>query len=164
MRIWLVVVLITFASSISAHDGATGIVKERMDSMSRIAEIMKALAGMIKGADPYDEIEVVTLAAELESLAGENLTSLFPEEETQAVSAAREEIWDDWSGFEAHAGDLAHYAQGLAFASDNRGDELVNPATVDITLEILAQMPPREVFQQITGTCSACHQDYRIRK
>lgn len=164
MRIWLVTVLFVLASSLSAHDGATGIVKERMDNMSRIAEIMKALAGLIKGNDQYDETVVVTLANELETLAGENLTNLFPEGEMQMVSAAREEIWENWLGFESHANDLAIYAQGLAIAADNYGEDLVNPAQDEITLDILSQMPPREVFQQISGTCSGCHQDFRTRK
>ncbi|WP_149866541.1 cytochrome c, partial [Tropicimonas marinistellae] len=42
------------AATAFAHSGAMGIVKERMDGMSAMAAVMKALAPMMQGTAPYD--------------------------------------------------------------------------------------------------------------
>lgn len=61
-----------------AHSGATGIVKERMDSMSAMGKTVKGLAAMMRGDVDYDANAVRNGAATIRSHAGNALTRLFP--------------------------------------------------------------------------------------
>ena len=49
-----VVLLVVSASTIAAHSGATGVVKERMMLMKQMAKDTKALAKMAFGKTAYD--------------------------------------------------------------------------------------------------------------
>ncbi len=48
------VVLVSIASIAFAHKGATGIVKERMDTMKDISTQMKLMKKMIRTKQPYN--------------------------------------------------------------------------------------------------------------
>jgi cytochrome c556 len=75
-----------------AHQGATGIVKERMDTMSEIASNMKALAAMVKSdkVDPDAAREIGSRVAEQARL----FPTQFPKGSLSKVSEARAQIWD----------------------------------------------------------------------
>ena len=62
-----------------AHEGASGVVKERMDGMKAIGQQVKIMVPMMKGTLPYDPAKVAQSAEIIERHAGENFTSLFPE-------------------------------------------------------------------------------------
>lgn len=55
------------AAPVFGHDGATGVVKERMDTMKSIGKAMKGLSAMVKGERAYDAAEVKTLATSIQS-------------------------------------------------------------------------------------------------
>lgn len=140
-----------------AHSGATGVVKERMDQMKAVAASMKTIGGMIKGATAYDAESVSAEAAKIAGHGGEALTRLFPEGSTMHPSEARAEIWTDWDRFSAIADDLAIYADALSKGAGN--DRGVSAGGAD-----LAAMSPDELFMKVAGTCSACHEDFRLKK
>ncbi|MEK9722941.1 MAG: hypothetical protein VW405_05580 [Rhodospirillaceae bacterium] len=45
-----------------AHEGATGVVKERMELMEDLGRALKALAPMVKGQAPFDAARVKAYA------------------------------------------------------------------------------------------------------
>ena len=147
------------------HGKATGIVKERMDSMIVLRDAAKALGQMMKGATPYDAEAVRTHAGTIRAHSGEALTSKFPQGSGGMPSEAKEEIWSEWDAFRAYAERMGILAGGLAEAADNglmkdmgghameHGDHL-DPA-------MLAAMPADGVFMMIGKTCSACHEKFR---
>ena len=73
-----VVLLVVSASTIAAHSGATGVVKERMMLMKQMAKDTKAVAKMAFGKTAYDAAAVRQHAGEIEKRAGAAMTELFP--------------------------------------------------------------------------------------
>ena len=112
----------------SAHNGATGVVMERMTGMSAMKEIMAGLAPMMQGRVPYDGLAVQEAAFGLRAHAGETMTGLFPQEDIPAASYAKPEIWTDGARFAALSEDLRVYSEGLAVAAGNGLDAPVQAA------------------------------------
>ena len=158
-------VAVTASTLAFGHGKATGIVKERMESMVVLRDAAQALGGMMKGVTAYNAEAVRTHATTIRQHAGEALTARFPEGTGGMPSEARDEIWSQWNEFEQIAMRLEILAGGLAEAADNglmkdmgghamnHGDHL-DPA-------MLAAMPADGVFMMIGKTCSACHEKFR---
>ena len=137
--------LTTFAISANAHQGATGVVKERMETMKGMADAMKALAPMIKGEQAWDAGSVRDIARTLSEHAGK-IPQQFPQGSSGHPSEAREKIWTDWKDFTSNAGDLEKAAKLLGEKSGSGADG-AKPA-----------------FARIVGACKSCHQDFREKK
>ncbi len=95
----LTIVMIAVLSPISyAHDGATGVIKQRMDMMGEIAKAMKSIGQMVKGEIDYNADIATKSALEIEKHA-ERLPQLFPENSTTKPSEALPAIWENWEEF-----------------------------------------------------------------
>lgn len=138
------VLCVAVAGTALAHSKAQGIVKERMDLMSVLGDNMKIMAGMVRGQVAYDPETFRAAATVLFEHSGEAMTVLFPTDSLDSPTEARAEIWADWDRFAGLASDLEIRAVEVANAS---GAEL-----------------PLEAFNNMAQTCSACHQEYRIKK
>ena len=93
-------VLIAFIGvAAMAHNGATGIVKERMDGMSAMGKAVKALTPIMRGAVEYDADKVRSAADVMIKHAGEQMISLFPEGTGGMPSSALPAVWDNWEEF-----------------------------------------------------------------
>ena len=176
-----------------AHGGATGVVKERMDSMGILGDAVKSLTSIMQGQVSYDAEIVRQNAVEIQQHAGEVLTRLFPEGSLDKPSEARPQIWSDWEDFDALAARLEEFAKGLEDAADNGLMLSGNaPASTPGTMmgtgampgaggmmgtgggmmglddgpdsEMLASMPADGVFNMLAQTCSSCHTKFRIEK
>ena len=121
-----------------------------MDQMGSIAKSMKAMGAMFKGTAPYDAKTVAELSRDSAALGGERLLATFPEGSLQHPSDARPLIWSDWDRFAALAGRMKIAAAALAEGAGNERD-----AT--------AATSPDALFQELAGTCKACHQDFRMK-
>lgn len=100
------------------HNGATGIVGERMMGMMMLSEQVKLLAPI---ADAPSEADLDTLRSASEMIAmhaGPAMTELFPEESVDALSEARPEIWERWEEFERYAERLGELGEELGMAAD----------------------------------------------
>ena len=120
-----------------AHNGATGVVMERMTGMATMRDVMRDLAPMMQQQVPYDARAVQEYAATLMAHAGDNMIQLFPEEPIAAASYAKPEIWQDWDRFKALSEELRLTAFGLATAAPNG---LVAPAPVAAGTELADPM------------------------
>lgn len=177
----------------SAHGGATGVVKQRMDLMSRIGDATKELSAMFKGTVPYDPDAVRQAANVLEAHSGDALIKLFPEDSIMAPSEALPSIWRDWEEFERLSRRLKTLSAGLAGAADNApGASGTRPARGSgasmmttrrrsmmgggmmggsrsaerrpPSIEALSAMPASAVFGMVAETCSSCHGKFRQKK
>ena len=68
-----------------AHNGATGITKERMDGMGSLAKSMKALVQMLK-SDDTDLERAADIAREIQAHSGEEMIKRFPPGPQQMIS------------------------------------------------------------------------------
>ncbi len=113
------VALSIFGAAVMAHNGAKGVVLERMNGMSAMRNVMRDLAPMMQGQTSYDVAAVQAGAASLLEHSGENMNRMFPEEPVAAASFAKPEIWRNWERFVAMSEDLRTYAHGLSTAAPN---------------------------------------------
>ena len=141
----LCVTTITFG-----HSGATGIVKERMDSMKELGKQSKLVTKMFKGQSTFDKTEVID-AADLFIQHGEKMLSLFPDTEQSRqgkMTEALPKIWKDWDGFTAEVDEFIDRSEVLQQTAASTDDQKVL----------------RKAFMQATKSCSSCHKAYRKPK
>ena len=138
--------LTTLATLALAHEGATGVVKERMDLMGDQKKDMKLLNDMAKGKTPFDAAKATAAAADLETTA-KKISDLFPEGSTGHPSEALPAIWEEWDRFKGDAKDLEGSANALATALGAPGQHDWKPA-----------------LQKVTEACKACHESFRSKE
>ena len=128
-----------------AHQGATGIVKERMELMKGIAAQMKVLKPMVSGKAVYDPTIAAKAAKEIATHAA-NIKTSFPNGSNRHPSEASPKIWTEWDKFEASAEALRTYAAALeANATNGAGNA-------------------KRLFGEMSKTCKGCHEGYRVKK
>lgn len=141
------VVALSMVASIAAiaHEGATGVIKERMDGMEAIGQQVKVMVPMMKGTLPYDPEQVAKSATIIENHSGETFTALFPEGSNEKPSEALSDIWDEWSKFTELANELNSKAANLKTVAENNGSEDDFKAALG----------------QVMRTCKSCHSDFK---
>lgn len=152
------IVISTIGASVFAHNGATGMVMERMNGMTSMRDVMRDLAPMMQGEVAFDVRAVQTAGATLMAHSGENMSKLFPKEAIPAASYAKEEIWSDWDKFAALSEELRTYAMGLAIAAPNGLTAPavgVTPSTEGAAIDhsTMQMDPPKEMLtlEQLMG-------------
>lgn len=135
---------LVWAGSVSSHQGANGVVKQRMDRMGEIADHMKAVAGIVSAKSAFDADRVRDAARVIRSHAG-HLLDEFPEGSNPAPSEASDKIWQDWDGFAA-----------LMKSMKRRAGALQGAAGSARTADDVAQQ-----FGALAQTCKSCHSRYR---
>lgn len=136
----LVFVLLAFSSTLFAHSGATGIVKERMDNFKESKESMKLLKTAVKNKD----FETITREAASINRWSNKLTNLFPEGSNQHPSEALNLIWQEFDKFEIRAERQIDASERLNQAGLARDAKAATKA-----------------FSELAKSCKACHEDYR---
>ena len=129
-----------------AHEGATGVVKERMDLMKRQQKDMKLIGDMAKGKTPFDAARAAEAARDVR-ITAKKIHELFPEGSAGGQSDALETIWKEWDRFADNAQDLESVASELA-------SSLEDDSTQDW----------KSAFQKVTDACKSCHEDFRAKK
>jgi len=166
------------------QNGATGVVKERMDGMSVLEKSVKIMTPIMRGKDDYDADKVRAFADEVTTYSGESMTRLFPVGSGGMPSDAKDTVWSDWEEFASLGEDLNRLSEGLGMAADNgiggaSGADSASMMGTDtvmgtqtgmmgdansgemIGFEELAEMPADAIFTMIAQTCSACFTKYR---
>ncbi|MDA9765476.1 cytochrome c [Alphaproteobacteria bacterium] len=145
IRSVIILSLFIFAGSslivtVDAHDGATGIVKQRMDRFSESKQQLKQIQAAL-GAQDFKTI--ATAATSIRDWA-RVMPDYFPEGSGEAPSKALPRIWESFDSFvnEAKAHEIAADALILAAQSEQQ-DETIN------------------AFKQLAQTCSSCHKAFR---
>jgi cytochrome c556 len=141
---WLAVAaLLGGASSIFAHEGATGVVRERMEAMEAMAKSMKSIDQHIKR-----KRDLAPVKAEAKSIqdGALKMPSLFPPETGKHPSEAKADVWKKWPDFEARARALATESAKLAELDGRDLKEL------------------REQAVRVSNVCGDCHELYRSKQ
>ncbi|PLX34168.1 MAG: cytochrome c, class II [Hyphomicrobiales bacterium] len=134
------------AGGAAAHDGATGVVKERMDAMKTMGGAMKQLAAMMKGQSPFDAMAATQAGMTIQGQA-EGLLKLFPKGSDDMSSRAKPEVWTKWGEFEAATAALNKASAALAGADMGAGKS-----------DIMA------LFAGVGKSCKGCHEQFRKPK
>ncbi|HEY8565752.1 MAG TPA: cytochrome c [Beijerinckiaceae bacterium] len=133
-------VLLVSGGTASAHEGATGIVKERMDQMEALARAMKRIDQQLKGK--RDPAKIAT-DAELIRAAAVAMPALYPPGSRDGHTEATAAVWEKWPAFVAAAQLLAQEAEKLAAEARSAPEGAA------------AQ------FRAVARTCSACHKVFK---
>ena len=147
LRMFILFGTVAICGASLAHDGATGIVKKRMDAMSDIGDQMKAMAAILKGEQTFDASSVHTSATIIAGHA-RNIPELFPEGSLKKPSEALPVVWSRWEDFTKLGSSMEASAVSLA--------EVANSAQsiTDVRDQIIA----------VGKSCKACHADFRQAK
>ncbi|MEH6627239.1 MAG: cytochrome c [Motiliproteus sp.] len=140
---WL---LILFMAPALSHEGATGIVKKRMDSMESMKEETKLLTDMAKGKRPLDPLQIQRSAAKIHELS-QHIAMQFPEDSLHRPTNALPAIWQHWQRFEDYSVELSNEA--------------------DVLKQLAKQKNVKESRGQIIKlgkVCVACHKDFREKR
>ena len=130
------------ATTALAHQGVQNpAVLARMDGMRAIADNMKTLGQMAKGATDFDAARARAAAASIARHAAAT-PQLFETQETDPKSEARPAIWSDFADFAGKATELEAIAIGLSTSIDD-------PADVKAAMAVLR------------ANCKSCHSVYR---
>jgi len=124
-----------------AHQGATGIVKQRMDAFKTSQKQLKSIVAAARVED-YGIIE--NLAKSLAEWGGK-MPEYFPAGSDSAPSEAAPAIWSDFSGFSRAAESYTQSAEELISASIEGDKEAVVAA-----------------IRQVGQSCKSCHATYRL--
>ncbi|MEE9446569.1 MAG: cytochrome c [Arenicellales bacterium] len=141
--------VVSYAHS-DAHGKATGIVKERMDSMSDMGKAMKAMAKIVKGKADFN-LDVVRVSAQTLADHASTITEKFPDTDASRhnkESDALPAIWTSGDQFSELSTKLETAIAALQLAA--KGD--------------LDKRGLRMVFAKTGKACSACHDDFRKPK
>lgn len=130
--------LIVSTHSAVAHEGATGVVKERMDRFKESKETMKALKGALD-----DPARVEVLGQDLLAWAQE-MTDYFPPDSNPAPSEARDRIWEEFDAFKKLASEYAEATQAM-----------IDTARAGET----DQIPT--AYRNVGQACKNCHKKYK---
>ena len=144
-RLIIIATILTAFSSalsgiLSAHDGATGIVKERMDNFKATQGHLKAIGGLM-GSGDYAAI--IDHAQQIKAWA-DKMPDFFPEGSGGAPSAAKPRIWEDFDGFKAAAQSHANATQGIIDAA----------SAEDMTALT-------STFRATADSCGSCHKVFK---
>ncbi|MGB0254383.1 MAG: c-type cytochrome [Litorivicinaceae bacterium] len=133
-------VLICLSTLSWAHEGAEGVVKERMDRFKDNKAAMKAIKGNLGG----DAAVIAQKASEIEAWARE-MVNFFPEGSSQPPSEALPAIWEAFDHFTELANANATAAANLKTLAQSGAD--TNALT--------------NGFKALGKTCKDCHNDYK---
>ncbi len=133
----------------NAHKGATGIIKERMDTMSDMGKSIGILIDMIKGKTTYDAVIASDAASALQNHTN-TMANQYPdtvESRENKFTQAMPSVWTDRVKFEELVDALSREVSTLNKIAANKDFKLLRPQ-----------------IAQVAKSCSACHEKFRKPK
>ena len=140
--IWLTLVstVLLGVESAQAHQGATGVVKDRMDRFKASKESVKQIKKALKTKD-WNAIQKEANALQQWAL---EMSNFFPEGSNGKPSEAKDKIWSDWEGFLRSVGSYQEGTEELVKASSKQSLEATATA-----------------FKATLKSCKACHNEFK---
>ncbi len=143
----------TAQTSVLAHKGAQGIVKQRMTIMAGMKDHMKVIAQTVKGQQAFEEKPLTDALDFLKEHAGDRLAKLFPKGSSGAKSDADPAIWTDWETFQALALSLTKASDDFRLALDKK--PCGKPDKTALT-----QLETK--YDALKQVCKDCHERFRL--
>ena len=138
-----------FVSTVSAHKGATGIVKKRMGEMKEMKGQLKVIEQMLEGKKRYNAKKVHRALDYIRDHAGARMSKLFPKGSTRKPSEADPAIWKNWDEFKKMAVSLNHETDEFRAKLPKKVDK---DALKSLKKEALG----------IRKACKVCHDRFRL--
>ena len=139
----LILFLISFPFFSYSNEGATGIVKERMDKFQESKNLMRTINKNLSG----NNFNVITQSAEKLNKWANKMHEFFPkgsEASTSNKSQASDNIWSDPKGFKKAIKTFENASAKLIKISKNKN--------IDDTVSS---------FREVAASCKGCHQKFR---
>jgi len=133
-------------SSSLAHEGATGVVKQRMHLMKTMGKGMKQMRGMTKGKIAYNQAAYMSHIQDLK-MGTEKMLHQFPEGSMQPPTEARPSIWAKWDNFETLTNKLSEEVTHLEQVYSEKDSLLVE-----------------RQLKRVGKVCLECHKKFRKKK
>jgi cytochrome c556 len=131
------------ASSPVAHEGATGVVKERMEAMESMAKALKIISQRIRQKRDLGAIKPnATLIRE----GAERMLAMFPPGTGKHPSEAAAKVWQNWPDFEVKTRALVTESGKLA-ELDTRDLKALDAQAL-----------------RVSDVCGDCHELYRAKQ
>ncbi len=138
--ILIITFLFSFTTISFSHDGATGIVKDRMEKFKASKSIMRQIN---KSFDNKDFSTIKKGASKLKKW-GLEMENYFPEGSNIKPSEANEKIWLEPKSFKIAINKFTEASIKLLKVADEQN--LENTITA---------------FRKVAGTCKGCHKQFR---
>jgi cytochrome c556 len=129
---------------VGAHEGATGITKQRMDAMESMARAMKAIRRSLEGN--RDSAAIQNEADRIREMAV-RIPQWFPPGSDAKPTDALPAVWQRWTDFQARATQLEQ--ESIKLVAVAASGDIKNIATQ---------------FRAVGQACTACHADYRQKQ
>tara|TARA_Y100000991_G_scaffold87465_1_gene65898 strand:- start:27 stop:476 length:450 start_codon:yes stop_codon:yes gene_type:complete len=123
-----------------AHEGAKGIIKERMDKFKKSKKLMKKINKGLQN----DNFIIIEKSAQTLLNWSKEMSNYFPEGSDTPPSEASSDIWLDPEGFKIAIKNFESASLELITQSKNENFDM----TVDS-------------FRSLAQTCKGCHQKFR---
>jgi len=136
----IILLIFVLVNPTFAYEGATGVVKERMDKFKMSKTMMKQINVSLREND-FENIE--KSAQKLLSWSKE-MSKYFPEGSDVSPSEASKSIWLDPNGFSKA---IKNFEEASL--------ELVNQAQAENSEDSI------QAFRNLANTCKGCHQKFR---
>ena len=139
----LILFLISFPFFSYSNEGATGIIKERMDKFQESKNLMRTINKSLRN----NHFNFITQSAEKLNKWANEMDKYFPkgsEASTSNKSEASSNIWSEPEDFKKAIKRFEISSAGLIKISKNKNiDEIVSS------------------FREVAGSCKGCHQKFR---
>lgn len=133
-------VLLFFSFTATAHQGATGVTKERMDKFMQMKHDLRASFDEAKNG----HFDIVIRKSRQMAEWGRVMPQFFPEGSGRPPSEASQTIWQDFDDFTLHGLQMTKAAEDVIIAAENKDTDAVITA-----------------LKGVSQTCSACHRQFR---
>jgi len=134
------------AGTAAAHEGATGVVAQRMDAMKQMGQHMKALGNMLAGKTAFDQATAKRLAETMHEHC-EHVMHMFPPGSDGHHTEATPAVWNRQAEFNER---MRRF--------DAAVEELVAAAASGDKTQLETE------FKAVGQECSGCHDDFRRKK
>ena len=127
-------------NNLFAHEGAIGLVKERMDRFKTSKKLMRNINKGLQN----ENFKIIEDSAHKLLIWSKEMSSFFPKDSDMSPSEASSDIWLDPQGFEKAIKNFELASLEL----------ITQSKTTDLEKTVNA-------FRNLAGTCKGCHQKFR---
>lgn len=118
-------VVVATAPVAYGHQGASGVVKQRMELMDSIGKATKSMAPYFTAEKPFDAAAVAAAAKTIANETDIDLHRYFPKDSLDMPSEALPAIWERWDRFQTLFEEMK--AQAEAIAASAEGTPTIRP-------------------------------------
>lgn len=133
--------LLAPSSSGVAHEGATGVAKDRMDLMGDMSQSMKSISKRLR-----TNRDLAAIAADADRISKDSprISGLFPPGSDKGITDAKPVIWQKWDEFVGNAKKLGEETAKLSTVAASGDARAIN-----------------DQYRTVTKVCIGCHDTFR---